>query len=118
MQRLRERPRAPHPHTRTIFPEQVSKSAWVLRQGNELKGSRRCCVPTSNLEGRMRSFPEITAIELKVKVFLWERSSRVVALLALVVQQVTVAGRRPSELGAAIGARGLCGLARLLALVS
>lgn len=44
--------------------------------------------------------------------------SRVAALLALIVQQVAIAGRCPGELSAAVGARRLGGLPRLLALMS
>lgn len=43
---------------------------------------------------------------------------RVSPLLALVVQEVTVASRGPGELGTAVGAGRLGRLARLLALVS
>ena len=67
--------------------------------------------------GRCDRFRVPTKIESH---FLWrsaEGSSRVPALLALVVQEMAVAGRCPRELGAAVGARGLRGLARLLALM-
>ena len=92
--------RGPSPPSEPSPPPSQIRLGWCSRQGGGLKG-------VTPIESGTRG------CDLRIEA----SRSRATTLLALVVQHMAVAGRRPGELGAAVGARHLGGLARLLALM-